>query len=61
MLTCFSIGLLTCIGLRFYLLKQNRDRDRAARNVEVEVIDGQALLNHLDKTDQEIPEFRYVY
>ncbi len=61
MLLCFGIGLLASIALRFYLWKENRDRDRAGHGTEVEAVDGNTLLNFMDRTDKEIPEFRYVY
>ncbi|CEJ80412.1 hypothetical protein VHEMI00594 [[Torrubiella] hemipterigena] len=61
MLTCFTIGLLTCLALRLYLIKANRDRDKAALGTEAEFVDGQTILNLEDKTDREISEFRYVY
>lgn len=76
MMICFAIGFAACVALRFYLPWQNRLRDQAGGVLEVSggrSHDGssvggdgtattQALsLNLADKTDKEIPQFRYLY
>ncbi|XWW94937.1 hypothetical protein V2A60_002887 [Cordyceps javanica] len=59
MLICFAGGIVLCIALRFYLVWENRRRDKAA-GTAVHFVDTEAI-NLADLTDKEIPEFRYVY
>lgn len=59
---CTSIGVVICLALRFYLIWENRRRDRAAEATEVVVqphMDDS--LGTADKTDKEMKDFRYVY
>jgi hypothetical protein len=64
---CLAASLVIIIGFRFYLVWENkkRDREQGAVDTDVVVIDGVAvplgMLNMLDKTDREIKQFRYVY
>jgi hypothetical protein len=61
----YSIGVVACFALRFYLIWENRRRDRVGAVFEMpehEADDNEIVtLNHLDKTDKEIPQFRYLY
>lgn len=60
MMICFGISLVICISLRFYLIWENRRRDRLGvvnSGESFEELDA-ALL---DKTDKELLQFRYVY
>ncbi|VUC37974.1 unnamed protein product [Clonostachys rosea] len=58
---CLSIGLFSCFVLRFYLIWENRRRENAGDVMTVDAADEQPTLNLMDKTDKEIPQFRYVY
>lgn len=60
MLICYGIGVLTCFALRYYLIWENKRRDSIGEILETGVGD-YVPLNLLDKTDKEIPQFRYVY
>ena len=60
MIVCFSVGMALCLGLRIYLVLENRRRDRAAPELSEFEISGEVSAA-LDKTDKEIPQFRYVY
>ena len=60
MMVCFGTGLLTTVVLRFYLWKQNQDRASACLGGDAETVDANTLRDFMDKTDREIPEFRYV-
>ncbi|KAM3566997.1 hypothetical protein ARSEF4850_000031 [Beauveria asiatica] len=59
MLVCYAGGILLSIMLRFYLVWENRRRDKAAGNT-VQLVDVEAI-NQAGLTDKEIAEFRYVY
>jgi hypothetical protein len=59
MLICYAVGILTCIGLRYYLIWENRRRDRV--NAVLNEPQNGEMLNLLDKTDKEIGQFRYIY
>ncbi|KAJ3498420.1 hypothetical protein NLG97_g1143 [Lecanicillium saksenae] len=59
MLVCYGAGIVLCMVLRFYLMWENKRRDKAAGNV-VQLVDTEAI-NQADLTDMEIAEFRYVY
>ncbi|GLB10308.1 hypothetical protein AtubIFM57258_006710 [Aspergillus tubingensis] len=58
---CYVVGIILCGVARFYLVWENQRRDGVNpplhSNVEV---DGD-IAGMLDKTDKEIPQFRYVY
>ncbi|TEA14657.1 putative transporter [Colletotrichum sidae] len=60
MLICYGIGVATCFVVRFYLVRENRRRDDAG-DVLRRSVEDHVPLNLLDKTDKEIPQFRYVY
>lgn len=60
MLICFGATLVISLALRFYLIWENRRRDRVGHvngGDSAENLDAVAL----DKTDKELLEFRYVY
>lgn len=61
MLICYGVGVLACVVLRIYLIHENKRRDQAVepglRNEATTI----QLAQVLDKTDKEIPEFRYIY
>ncbi|CAI7615524.1 hypothetical protein N7533_008537 [Penicillium manginii] len=60
MLICFGITFCIPIALRFYLIWENRRRDRLDQgNIGDSIEDLNAAL--LDKTDKELLHFRYVY
>lgn len=65
MLVCFSAGVCFCMGLRFYLIWENKRRDCMGEPAVVVLggveVEGTAALNLLDKTDKELLQFRYVY
>jgi hypothetical protein len=54
---CFAIGVVLCVLLRISLILENKRRDRAGEVLDV----SDAALNLMDKTDKEIPQFRYMY
>ncbi|RDA89253.1 hypothetical protein CP532_0549 [Ophiocordyceps camponoti-leonardi (nom. inval.)] len=58
-MTCLGISIVLCFALRFHLWRENRRRDRVYRLDGCEV--GNDVLNLSDKTDKEMPMFRYVY
>ena len=64
LLCCLIIGFAMCWVIRYYLLWENRRRDRVVSAEEVaafyEATHG-VMVNLTDRTDKEIPEFRYVY
>jgi hypothetical protein len=64
MLVCFSVGVIAIVTMRFYLIWENKRRDR--RDAEIGEVQGEyrlsdAMLNLVDKTDMELLQFRYVY
>ena len=60
MMICYGVGFSTCFVLRFYLVWENRRRDRVAVGDGAED-DEHTAVNLSDKTDQEMARFRYVY
>ncbi|KAM5350021.1 hypothetical protein ACJ41O_006526 [Fusarium nematophilum] len=54
---CFSVAVVLCVMQRIYLIRENRKRDLADEALDV----APGTLNLMDKTDREIPQFRYVY
>ncbi|GKT50982.1 putative transporter [Colletotrichum spaethianum] len=60
MLICYGVGVLICFVLRYYLIWQNKRRDSVGDVLDTSV-GGHVPLNLMDKTDKEIPQFRYVY
>ncbi|KAJ5990749.1 hypothetical protein N7499_011295 [Penicillium canescens] len=65
MLVCFACSAILSISLRFYCIWENRKRDAAATAAREHPEDSasmpSAYLNLTDKTDRELPQFRYVY
>ncbi|OJJ07771.1 hypothetical protein ASPVEDRAFT_374466 [Aspergillus versicolor CBS 583.65] len=60
MMICFAVGFVIPLALRYYLIWENRRRDRLAPvedGISAEDLDAAVL----DKTDKEILQFRYVY
>ncbi|RAK92523.1 vitamin H transporter [Aspergillus costaricaensis CBS 115574] len=58
---CYAVGIISCGGARFYLVWENRRRDGVYPTFHGnEEVDGD-IAGMLDKTDKEIPQFRYVY
>lgn len=60
MMVCFGVGIVLCFVLRASMIIQNRKRDRSGDGtveLEVDADIGAAL----DRTDKQIPQFRYVY
>ncbi|KAL3472533.1 major facilitator superfamily domain-containing protein [Aspergillus californicus] len=60
MLICFGVCLLISVALRYYLIWENRRRDRLGyvdSGDSFEDLDAAVL----DKTDKELVQFRYVY
>ncbi len=60
MIVCFAFGIVVCFAYRFYLVRENKRRDQASTAPQV-VGTGEPMLNLMDKTDKQIPQFRYVY
>ncbi len=60
MIICFAFGILVCFAYRFYLVRENKRRDQAGTVPEVTGT-AELMLNLMDKTDKQIPQFRYVY
>ncbi|KAF4956261.1 hypothetical protein FSARC_11617 [Fusarium sarcochroum] len=60
MLICHGVALISALGLRFYLIWENKRRDRLGHaNSGTTVDDTDAGM--LDMTDKELQNFRYVY
>ncbi|KAL5000891.1 major facilitator superfamily domain-containing protein [Aspergillus recurvatus] len=60
MLICFGVSLALALGLRYYLVWENRRRDRLGHvNNHDSLEDLDAAV--LDKTDKQLLQFRYVY
>lgn len=64
MIICFSAGAALILMMRFYLIWENRRRDRLGE-AAIAQLNGievsETALNLLDKTDWELTQFRYVY
>lgn len=60
MLICFGVSFVIPIGLRFYLVWENRRRDRMGQGTVTDSLDDMDAA-FLDKTDKELSHFRYVY
>ncbi|KAJ5151646.1 major facilitator superfamily transporter [Penicillium capsulatum] len=58
---CFGVGLVSSFLFRLYLIWENRRRDRLTDPTAPSERFPGTCINLLDKTDKEIPEFRYVY
>lgn len=64
MLVCFSIAVVFIMILRAYLISQNKKRGTSSISIGVEDLDPREAYEatlKLDKTDKQLPEFRYVY
>lgn len=64
MMICPSIGIVLALAFRVYLIWINRCRDKAAGGsgpVDTTDLQTGIALNLMDKTDLEMPQFRYVY
>ncbi|KAF4546006.1 Major facilitator superfamily [Lasiodiplodia theobromae] len=73
MLICFVLGIIFSIALRVYYIWENKRRDGKAAVgsdglggnadiAEAEIRQESAImLNLLDRTDRDLPQFRYVY
>ncbi|KAH7137454.1 major facilitator superfamily domain-containing protein [Dactylonectria estremocensis] len=61
MMICYGIALMTCFGLRVYLIWENRRRDRMSSGDNGSEIQESLDSAFMDKTDKEIMQFRYVY
>ncbi|OBT67457.1 hypothetical protein VE03_03041 [Pseudogymnoascus sp. 23342-1-I1] len=61
-LVCFSCSTILIFVLRFYLIWENKKRDAASQTIQIdEERISTSALNLLDKTDRDLPQFRYVY
>ena len=60
MMVCFAAGIVLCILLRVQLVLENRRRDKSGAGSAEDEIAGEISAD-LDKTDKEIPQFRYCY
>jgi len=60
-LGCYSLLVVVIVALRWYLVRQNKVRDRMAEAGVREARDEQMLHAFEDLTDRENPNFRYVY
>lgn len=61
MLVCYGVGIVTCLVLRFYLIWENRRRDKESSPLETNGSPIGIMLSEMDKTDKEIPQFRYIF
>lgn len=60
-LGCYSLLVVDIILLRWYLMAQNKKRDRLAAEGNRDAQDEAYVHAFEDKTDKENPNFRYVY
>ena len=60
-LGCYSLLVFVIVGLRFYLVHQNKKRDELAAAGVQEAADAKMVHAFEDLTDKENPNFRYVY
>ncbi len=62
---CYTLLVLTIIFLRWYLVRQNKKKDAVADELAAQGIIGAADVRMVhafdDLTDQENPDFRYVF
>lgn len=56
---CFAVGIVACVVLRVRMIMKNRGRDRSGAGQETEI--DAAVHAAEDRTDKEMPQFRYVY
>ena len=60
-LGCYSLLVVVILGLRFYLMHQNKVRDQMAQSCVYEAQDSQFVHAFEDLTDKENKSFRYVF
>ncbi|KAL2128522.1 hypothetical protein VTI74DRAFT_9082 [Chaetomium olivicolor] len=60
-LGCYSLLVIVIVGLRFYLVRENKKRDALAAAGVSEAKDDRMVHAFEDLTDKENPNFRYVY
>lgn len=60
MMICCAAALALCFVLRFYLIRENKKRDRET-GIEGISMDDAVDINFADMTDKEMRTFRYVY
>lgn len=62
---CLSYCLILVVVFRYCLIMENKRRDRVSQSGDkatvVGGVHGEFLVNLLDKTDRELPQFRYIY
>lgn len=62
---CLSFCLVLVIIFRYCLIMENKQREKAALSTDKDTVVGGAhgeyLVNLMDKTDRELPQFRYIY
>lgn len=62
MMTCLSAAFVLALVMWFYLIWEKKYRDKAARQAGASTEhQSDAEVNQMDKTDKELPQFRYVY
>lgn len=59
-MVCCGAALVLCFSLRFYLIRENKKRNRES-GIEGISADEAGGMNFADMTDKEIRTFRYVY
>ena len=60
-LACYSLMTLCVIFLRFYLVRQNKAKDRILQEQGLDPRDPGLVHAFEDRTDQEKLSFRYMY
>lgn len=60
-MVCFGVGVASCLALRLFLIRENRIKDQVNGVLGASGFDDDLMVNLMDKTDKEIPQFRYVY
>ncbi|ERT02742.1 uncharacterized protein SPSK_00512 [Sporothrix schenckii 1099-18] len=60
-LGCYSLLVIVIVGLRFYLVRQNKLRDALAAAGNLDAADNRYTHAFEDLTDKENPSFRYVF
>lgn len=60
-LGCYSLLVIVIVGLRFYLVRENKRRDAMAAAGVGEARDERMVHAFEDLTDRENPNFRYVF
>jgi hypothetical protein len=60
MIVCFAFAIILCLAFRLYLVRENQRRNQAGTVAEP-MDTTERMVNLTDKTDKQIPQFRYVY